>query len=317
MLCLFCVSQMAVNEEPSKRGNTRSVESLLRRDGSWADSLAFSVPVVRSMKAEGYFGSYEGYYREHGISPPAHNEAVLQKRFGNLEGLKYKSSFDDVRYGALIARAFHIGGEYRWRAAAPHERLFSRPATGYVAIPVAHFKAGLRPRPHRFLVALYKQEFRCSMAQFSPNSIRLILWFIAACHKRGMQPTFKAFFTIFTVKRSGREPFYELAQCSSRSKLGSLLGGFQPVIKPKCLKFWFHEYIMIAGGDWEYMPGFVREGEVGSGYVIPRKKLSTQVLGSLCELVKAFPKSWEVKSFYRVEFLRRHNCESIWWFEFV
>lgn len=31
---------------------------------------------------------------------------------------------------------------------------------------------------------------------------------------------------------------------------------FQPVLKPKCLKFGYNAYVMLAGGDWEYILGF-------------------------------------------------------------
>lgn len=135
-----------------------------------------------------------------------------------------------------MSKAFQIGGDYSWRTPAPHERLYSRPGNGEIAMPLEHFKAGLRPKPHKFLVALFKQQFRCSPAQFSPNTIRLILWFIAACNQNKRQPTFEAFFSLFSVKRSNAAPFYELFLGNKKSRIGLASGGFKPINLPKSMK---------------------------------------------------------------------------------
>lgn len=177
--------------------NVRTVTSLLNEDGSWADSVYFQAPEVVHLGKEEYFRSYHTYYRDRGMEPPSFNAEQLEEAFGKFDSLKFPSSFDEKIHGDKVCGAFQIAGDYSWRMPVEGERLYSRPADGAIAIPVSHFKAGLRPRPHRFFIALFKQEFRCSPAQFTPNAIRLILWFIAACNRLKKQPTFKSFFFDF------------------------------------------------------------------------------------------------------------------------
>ena len=140
------------------------------------------------------------------------------------------------------------------------------------------------------------------MAQFSPNVIRLILWFIAACEERGLQPTFKAFFTIFYVKKSNMYPFYELLQCNKSLKLGSLLTPFKPVLCPDSMKNWPFEYIMLRGGEWDFMSGFTEDAK--PTYRVPRKVLTASILESLVALVKTFEKPWPKSHFFSLKNLK-------------
>lgn len=289
------------------RSNIRTVTSLLNEDGSWADSPRFQVPEVAHMDREDLFRSYHTYYRAHDVAPPSFDEAALTAQFRGYESLQYPSSFNVAENATKVTTAFQIGGEYEWRVPSEHERLYSRPDDGWVAIPLSHFKAGLRTRPHRFFIALFKQEFKCSPSQFSPNAIRLIFWFIAACHRLKRQPTFKAFFSIFYVKGSRKDPFYELAQYTRTHRLGIAVGGHKPVNTPSCMKNWWHEFIMLRGGEWAYMPGFVTECTVT--YKIAPGLHTPLVLEGLHELVNAFGNSLEVSVFYGVESLKEHNCE--------
>lgn len=289
------------------QANIRTVVSLLNEDGSWGDSPHFQVPEVARLDKEEYFRSYDGYYRDHGILPPVFDEKELAVTFGEYDGLRYPSSFNAREHGDKISRAFQIGGAYTWRVARPEERLYSRPADGSIAIPLSHFKAGLRPRMHRFFIALFRQEFRCSPAQFSPNAIRLILWFIAACHQLGRQPTFKSFFSIFFVKSSKREPFYELVQYARTHRLGAAVGGYHPVDTPRCMKNWWNEFIMLRGGEWSYMPGMTTEVVVT--YKIPAALQTQEVLEWLRRLVHVFGAALPISEFYHVSNLKKLTCE--------
>ena len=291
---------------PSLPGNRRRVESCLHSDGSWADSMYFCCPAPVSLDPEEYFRSYDVYYKEKGICAPVFDSVELHRKWGGFESLKYPSSFQRDRFSGVIHKAFQIGNGYEWRPATAGERLYSRTKEGYYAVPVEHFKAGLRPKPHRFLIALFKQKFKCSVGQFSPNAIRLILWYIAACVRRGYQPTFKAFFTIFSVKKSSVHPFYELYQCNKTTKLGKLLFGFKPVLLPDSMKNWQHEFVMLRGGEWEYMPGF--NDDYGPNFSVPKRELSVSVLESLRDLIKTF-KPWEKSKFYFVETLKHYRHE--------
>lgn len=287
--------------------NIRSVVSLLNEDGSWADSPRFQVPEVAHMDKEDLFRSYHVYYEEHDVEPPSFDDAELSKRFDQYDSLQHPSSFNMNEHGDKVSTAFQIGGEYEWRMPRDDERLYSRPADGWIAIPLSHFKAGLRTRPHRFLIALFKQEFRCSPAQFSPNAIRLILWFIAACSRLKRQPTFKAFFSIFYVKGSKKDPFYELVQYARNTRLGAAVGGHRPVNMPRCMKNWWNEFIMLRGGEWSYMPGFSSECLVT--YKVDPGLQTRSVLEGLRSLVNVFGKAWDISAFYSVKSLKEHNCE--------
>lgn len=301
---------MAVETGSSVGGgnsNIRTVASLLKEDGSWADSPRFQVPENVRVDKEEFFRSYHDYYRERDIEPPLFDEGELNVRFACYDSLQYPSSFNVAEHGDKISRAFQIGGDYEWRVPLESERLYSRPRDGFIAMPISHFKAGLRTRPHRFFIALFKQEFRCSPAQFSPNAIRLILWFIAACHRRKRQPTFKAFFSIFYVKGSRKDPFYELVQYGRNHRLGTAVGSHRPVNKPKCMKNWWHEFIMLRGGEWSYMPGFTTECVLT--YKVPPELHTREVMSGLHALVHTFGEPWDVSEFYHVENLKKHNCE--------
>lgn len=298
-------SSRVTHDKP--QSNVRTVTSLLNEDGSWADTLHFQVPEVAHLDKEEYFKSYDGYYRQHGVGVPRFDERRLESQFGGYDSLKHPSSFDVAQHGGKLSKAFQIAGEYRWRVATAEERLYSRPADGAIAIPLSHLKAGLRPRPHRFLIALFKQIFRCSPAQFSPNSIRVILWFIAACNRLRKQPTFRSFFSIFYVKGSRKDLFYELVQYGRNSRVGKAIGGYQPMNKPKCMKNWWNEYVMLPGGEWSYFPGF--NTDCSDCYKVPPGAHTRQVLNGLRELVHVFGETWDASMFYHVADLKRHNCK--------
>ena len=221
--------------------------------------------------------------------------------------LAHPSTFRGEKWGDMFGRAFQFGNGYEWRVPSSEERLYTRTEDGWVAIPVETFKTGLRPKPHRFLIALFKQEFKCAIAQFSPNAVHLILWFIAACEHRGLQPTFKDFFTIFSVKRSTIAPFYELVQSNRNSKLGSLVGPFKPVFSPDCMKYWQFEFVMMRGGEWAYMPDF--NDDCKPTYRVPSRLLSTAILESLRDSVTTFGETWPKSYFFKVTNLKKYNCE--------
>ena len=141
----------------------------------------------------------------------------------------------------------------------------------------------------------------------SPNAIHLILWFIAACAEKRLQPTFRAFFTIFSVKKSTMHPFYELVQCNKNSKLGSLIAPFKPVFNPDSLKNWSYEFIMLKGGDWAYMPGFAADAK--PTYQVPRRLLSSSILESLAGLVKTFGGAWSKSHYYSVSNLKKYRSK--------
>lgn len=285
------------------RIKVRKVTSLLQMDGSWGNCPYYLPTTLLSLNPEEMFESPHRYYSENNLTPPQFEEERLSREWDSVPSLRYPSSFLRRKWADRVNKACKIGGDYSWRAAAPHERLYSRPSGGYVALPLAHFKAGLTAKPHRFLVALFRQQFKCSIAQFSPNTIWLILWFIAACKEQGRQPTFLAFFTLFYVKRSRIALFFELFQCKRDTPIGSATDGFKPVLLPKSQKHWNFEFLMLRGGDWAYMPGFAKNCEPPC--VITRPNLNQLVVDSLAGLLCTFKEPMSVSDFYRPADLKR------------
>ena len=129
----------------SRQRNIKTVESLLRSDGSWADCPLFCCPAPKSMNRAVYFRSYEDVYHEKGVIPPKFDANRLHERWGKHETLKHRSTFLADKWGKIVNGAFQIGGGYEWRMPTFDERLYSRPVDGCVAIPLETFKAGLRP----------------------------------------------------------------------------------------------------------------------------------------------------------------------------
>lgn len=89
----------------------------------------------------------------------------------------------------MIGCLFRLDSGYEWMVDHNDERLYSRDE-GYVAIPIAHFKAGLRFPLHKFMAYLFRYHFCCPLAHMSPNAIRTILWHIVAYTKDEKQPIF-------------------------------------------------------------------------------------------------------------------------------
>lgn len=100
------------------------------------------------------------------------------------------------------------------------ERLYHR-TDDHIRMSIELLWADLKFSLPKFLVELFVQHLKCVITQFSPNVIHWILWYIAACHKRRLQLTFKGFFALFSVRLSSAKPFFELPFCASNSIIGS------------------------------------------------------------------------------------------------
>lgn len=299
-----------VEEMTSQKGNSsRRVRTrcLIGDDGRCEDNSSVCYPAILQGDNSVYFLTYEGLYRN--LEPPVPEVAYVKKEaddvFGKYLHLQNGSSFDAGRWRRYVARAFPIEGSYKWRPAAADERLFHR-RDGHIGVSVELLRAGLRFPLPKFLIELFVQQFKCAITQFSPNAIRWILWYIAACHRRGLQPTFKDFFALFTVRASGAQPFFELAFCSSNSIIGSRIRpNFKPLILPKTMKTWQNEFLFVQGADLPWLPGFSKRCE--PGYRVDRGSLSEFSLNKLIEIAETFL-SWTEKDFFENNFLRHHNC---------
>ena len=151
-----------------------------------------------------------------------------------------------------------INTTYQWPVAG--EKIYHRPDDGFIPVWLEHLRSGWHPRWHMFLKHLCKYKFRCSVMQITPNGVKWMTWFMIACDKMNLQPTFKLFHHLFTFAHSSYKPFYELrfrgAEC------GFEPGDERPMVLGSSLKNWNREIIMLKGLDLEFMPYIATDGVV-------------------------------------------------------
>lgn len=134
-------------------------ETLGRGDGSW-DDVDYQFVECRESPAP-----LEYYYRDlsevyggpdgtEGRDP--YHQAKLDIMFLNSAGTHYpclpiqarvRSMYPDSRKDDAVRAAFHFDEGYSWRWPKPHERIYHRPAGGYVGISLEHLR-GMRPTLH-------------------------------------------------------------------------------------------------------------------------------------------------------------------------
>lgn len=103
-----------------------------------------------------------------------------------------------------IRVAFHLPPEVEWRWPEPGERIYHRPADGFISVWLEHLRSRWNPRWHLFFKHLCKYEFQCSPMQITPNGIKWMTWFILVCNKMNYQPTLKLFHLLFNSRSPGR-----------------------------------------------------------------------------------------------------------------
>lgn len=275
--------------------------------GRWADPNQLTAPAVLRRNRYKYFESYESLFRSTNVRPTAFSNEDMDAKFAEFPHLQYDSTFRADDWGPYVERMFRIEENYFWRRAEPGERLYHRFDDGSVCIPVSHLKGGFRVAPHKFVMDLFRMYFYCPLAQFTPNSIRAINWFIASCEARGKQPTVKAFFCLFDVKASRAKPFYELQFIKPKSRIGQALGGYRPFSFPKGMAGWHEEFLVLGGGEFPWQRNFVERVECD--YKIDRSRLSQNEIDILVRTVRALGEVWTEKHLVDPADLRRHCCE--------
>lgn len=191
-ICNFCLLwQITDDYTNSATGNKRPLVDLL---GWWHDINQLTYPAIPLADRHLYFKIYESLYQTLLVKLSDYFNVEMDVLLMNFEHLQYASTFKADVWGPYIDRMFSISDGYFWREAGEKDKLYHHFDDGSQCISVTHFKSGLRLPMHKFMVDLFRYQFRCPVTQLTPNAIKYILWFIVSCEARGKQPTYKAFF---------------------------------------------------------------------------------------------------------------------------
>ena len=207
-----------------------------------------------------------GFYRcKHPGGPLGpYDEAEFDERFRKLPGVRapypVRSHIREVSQDAadrMIRVAFELPPEVEWRWPEPGEKIYHRPADGFIPVWMEHLRSGWNPRWHVFFKHLCKYGFKVSPMQMTPNAIKWMTWFLLACNKMNYYPTLKLFHMLFQFKKFGVKPLYELRFRSKECGFGP--GFISPVIHQSSLKHWNGEILMLKGLDLAFMPYIVTD----------------------------------------------------------
>ena len=75
----------------------------------------------------------------------------------------------------VVRSAFQLGPEIEWRWPEPGERIYHRPADGFVPVWLEHLRSGWNPRWHLLFKHLCKYVYKCSPMQITPNGIKWMI----------------------------------------------------------------------------------------------------------------------------------------------
>ncbi|KAK1351826.1 hypothetical protein POM88_053967 [Heracleum sosnowskyi] len=128
----------------SKHVASKTRPVLINSMGRWVDTQVHSYLGVAACDRVRYFDTFESFYRTEGIPVTAFDKKEMDATFGKFRHLNCDSNFQDEKYGRLVSRLFRIEDGYEWRMPRVGERLYDRDVDGWMAIPVSHFKTGLR-----------------------------------------------------------------------------------------------------------------------------------------------------------------------------
>ena len=129
-------------------------QTLGRRDGSWIDIDHYIVRTrENSPPHDYYFRDLTTAYRPGGLEP--YDGARMDQLFYNAPGTRYVpaprhpdlSEYTFQQIDDLVKAVFHFGDDMEWRWPEPHERVYHRPAGGWVGIPLEHLRS-MRPNLH-------------------------------------------------------------------------------------------------------------------------------------------------------------------------
>ena len=263
------VALSGVVSEFQKVSKAEGKQVIMTPEGVWMDTKSYFITKAPLADEREFYRGIASFYKfKHPNGPLGpYNKEEFDRRFKEYAVSRapytVKSSFRELPWEVqdrLIRVAFQLPDAVEWRFPEPEERIFHRPADGFVPVWMEHLRSGWNPRWHLFFRHLCKYEYKCSPMQITPNAIKLMTWFLCACNKMGYQPTFKLFHILFQFKKSGEKPLYELRFRSKECGFGPDF--LKPVMHQSSLKNWNREVLMLKGLDIHYMPYLVTDDKL-------------------------------------------------------
>ena len=283
-------------------------------DGRWIDSKPFFITKTETVNDVFYHRDMSTCYKRYqeDAHPGPYDEAEFNSRFADL-GMStppypLKESFLNAReedIDGAVRSAFQLGSEIQWRWPEPHERIYHRPADGFVPVWLEVLRSGWHPRWHVFFKHLCKYVYKISPMQITPNGIKWTTWFLAACNKSKIQPTFRLFHHLFTLVKSSVKPLFELRFRYAECGFGP--GHTKPVMQQSSLKHWNRELILLKGVDLFYTPYVATEGVITE---FDRPVLEGKALKQIYDFCNRLGSQWTRDTFMDFRKLHRHGCKS-------
>lgn len=292
-----------------------SGESLSQANGSWADIDYYFVQCLENPQP------LEFYYRDlsevygcpdgtEGREP--YNQTRMDGLFETSPGTRYPCAplsadmrkFTATEIDDAMKAVFHFRNKMELRWTEPHERIYHRPAGGYVGVSLEHLQ-GMRPFLHQFTKSLCRYVYRIPFTQLALNCAKWISWFLGCCQVKNYLPTFKLFHHLFQIKKSTSFPLYEFVfRIKDCGFLADKLTA--PVMMLNSLRGWHQEFIFIRGGDLEFMPLYKEKIKTDN---FPVRRLGCGALAKVHDLCGALGQQWTRDAFLDNSLLHGAGCK--------
>ena len=286
---------------PKPKGLPSDRPPLTGVEGGWSETerLFYPAPEDEGAVRPSYFQSFERELVQKGVSPPRYDEDHMERSFRHLEYATVPSRLSlDL---ALVRVAFSIPPGYEIERPGREEVPFEPRVGGWIALPIAHLRLGLRFPLHRFVYHLLQNYLCCSLYQLAPNALWTILCFLVRCTELRVSPTPRLFWTLFRADSTSTRPIFSFTWRDKRF-------GERWAEPDSSNRMWHFEWVWIRGGDLAWLPLFTRDVSID----LPR--IDFREDSKLLELIGKFTnvyngRKWIPRLFRDNHFLYQYNCE--------
>lgn len=267
--------------------------------GGWSETkrLFPSVPEDESVVRPSYFRSFERELERRGVPPPRYDDDRMESRFRHLEYATVPSRCAlDLEH---VRAAFCIPPEYEIRLPGSDDVPFKPRSGGYIALPLAHLRLGLRFPLHRFVYHMFRKYLCCALYQLAPNALWSMLCFIVRCAELGVSPSPRLFWSLFQASGNGSRPIFSFTWRDK--KFGERWAELD-----SSHRMWHFEWIWIRGGDLAWLPLFSEDIHID----LPHTDYEEKVLTSIQRFTRVHQgNKWKPRLFRDNTFLCYYNRE--------